>query len=169
MVICPSCSTDNIPGSETCEECGQDLSGPDIRSDCAGFDRQLLADTLQVLPLDHLAALGVEASVADAVRSMKDLGIGCILVFDSHRLAGIFTERDLVKKIKPELEDLEQLKLRDVMTPDPAILHEEDTIAYALNRMSVGGFRHVPVLRANNSVGLISIRDVLHYIATQIS
>ena len=168
-MICPSCSHDNIAGSEICEECGHDLAGLDLPSPSTGLQRHFLEDTLGELPMDHPANLSINASVADAIEAMRAHGVGCVLVFDQDRLAGIFTERDLLTKLAVEQQDLHKLGLREVMTPEPALLHEVDTIAYALNRMSVGGFRHVPVVRSDRPIGVVSIRDVLHYICTKLA
>ncbi len=154
---------------EICEECGHDLAGLDIPSPSGGLQRHLLEDTLHEMPMDHRANLSVESTAADALEAMKKYRVGCVLVFDHGRLAGIFTERDLLTKLDPEHPDIQNVKLGEVMTHDPALLLEEDTIAYALNRMSVGGFRHVPVLRADHPIGVISIRDVLHYITSKIT
>ncbi len=168
-MICPSCTYDNFAGLEICEECGHDLAGLDLPSPSAGLQRHFLEETLGELPSDHPANLSIDASVADALEAMKTHFVGCVLVFDQNRLAGIFTERDLLTKLSAEEQELTKLKLREAMTTDPAVLHEEDSIAYALNRMSVGGFRHVPVIRANRPIGVISIRDVLHFIAAKLT
>jgi CBS domain-containing protein len=51
------------------------------------------------------------------------------------------------------------------MTPSPETLTDEDSLAYAVNKMSVGGYRHIPLLRDGRAVGIISIRDVLGYLS----
>jgi CBS domain-containing protein len=52
-----------------------------------------------------------------------------------------------------------------VMTPDPVSLSEDDTLAYAVNKMSVGGYRHIPITRDGKPVGIISVRDLLRYLS----
>jgi CBS domain-containing protein len=50
------------------------------------------------------------------------------------------------------------------MTPDPVVLREDDTMAFALNKMGDGGFRHVPVVRDGELVGMITVRDIMNWV-----
>jgi len=79
-----------------------------------------------------------------------------------NRLVGILTERDLL--LKMENADLDAPVSR-LMTPDPETLELDDPIVWALNRMSVGGYRHVPLVdRDGRPVGILSVKDIVHYI-----
>jgi CBS domain-containing protein len=101
-----------------------------------------------------------ERMIREPIRLLHPLG--CLLVVDDGRLLGILTERDLLLKL--ERGDVER-PVRDLMTPDPEVLSPEDPIVYALNKMSVGGFRHVPLLDdAGRPVGIVSVRDIVDYI-----
>src|SRR5262249_61953462 len=82
-----------------------------------------------------------DASLQEAVRLMREHPRGCILAVENDRLTGILTERDLLLKL--EAGDLSR-RVRDVMTPGPAVLRLDDPIVYALHRMSVGGHRPPP-------------------------
>ncbi|TMB20289.1 MAG: CBS domain-containing protein [Deltaproteobacteria bacterium] len=76
---------------------------------------------------------------------------------------GIVTERDFIMKLG---QGDEKRSVRDFMTPDPEVLSPDDPIVYALNKMSVGGFRHVPlVTEAGQPVGVVSAKDIIDYIA----
>jgi CBS domain-containing protein len=86
-----------------------------------------------------------------------------VLVLDDEWLAGIFTERDLLLRCADK--DLDRLKLSEVMTREPQALREDDTLACALNLMSVGGYRHVPILRDGHLIGFLSVRGILRYLA----
>jgi CBS domain-containing protein len=62
-------------------------------------------------------------------------------------------------------EDAIARPLREVMTPHPVVLHEDDTLAFALHQMSIGEFRRLPVVRSDGTpVGVVSIKDILRYI-----
>src|SRR6185369_6694174 len=103
------------------------------------------------------------ATLRDAVAIMREHHIGCVLVVDGERLVGILTERDLLLKMV-ENADLSE-PVSGFMTRDPETLELDDPIVWALNRMSVGGYRHVPLVdRDGRPVGILSVKDIVHYI-----
>jgi CBS domain-containing protein len=107
--------------------------------------------------------LAPAATVREAIRVMREHRIGCVLVVEEERLVGIITERDLLLKV--EDADLGR-PIQALMTPDPEVLTLDDPIVYALNKMSVGGFRHVPLVDdARRPVGIVSVKDIIDYIA----
>ncbi len=89
---------------------------------------------------------------------------GCALVTDGDELVGIFTERDLVTRVIAEGLDPAEVRLGDVMTPDPFTLKPDDPPAFAIHRMVEQGLRHLPVIEDERLVGFISVRNVLRYI-----
>ena len=95
-----------------------------------------------------------DTSVGEAVRLMKERRIGCVLVVSGGKLAGIFTERDLLLKLIGTEKRIEQLPLRDYMTSGPETVEGGDSLRIALNKMSVGGFRHVPVVAEGRVAGI---------------
>jgi CBS domain-containing protein len=114
------------------------------------FDASLLREPVSVLrPHEPLVFSGT-ATVTEAMRAMKRGHRGCIIVTadgtaDS-KVTGIFTERDVLFRIVDQGRNPAQLPLAEVMTPDPETLSVRSAVAYALNKMSVGGFRHIPVV-----------------------
>jgi CBS domain-containing protein len=106
------------------------------------------------------------SSVGEVVREMQRRHIGCMLVVERGRLVGIFTERDLLQDVAGSGLDLETTPVDGVMTESPETLRADDTIVYALNKMSLGGFRHVPLVDGSGTpVGVISVKDIIDYIA----
>ncbi|HWQ70032.1 MAG TPA: CBS domain-containing protein [Patescibacteria group bacterium] len=104
-------------------------------------------------------------TVRDATTAMNDAHVGCVLVMEGDRLIGIFTERDLLKKAVGQL-DLDS-PIGEIMTPNPETVGMDDGIAYALNKMHTGGYRHIPVLdRQDRPVGVVSMRDVVRFIVS---
>jgi CBS domain-containing protein len=90
---------------------------------------------------------------------------GALLVTRAGRLTGIFTERDVLNKIAGRGLDFSTIVVKTYMTPDPETLGLDDMIAYALNMMSVGGYRHVPLVDGDHRpVGMVSVRDVVEMI-----
>ena len=126
------------------------------------LDQRMIREPIRLLDPRRPLALPPSASVRDSIRMMREHRIGCLLVVEDDRLAGIITERDLLLKL--DQADLGH-PVREYMTPDPEVLTLDDPIVYALNKMSVGGFRHVPLVdAAGHPVGVVSVKDVVDYI-----
>ena len=96
---------------------------------------------------------------------MVERTIGCVLVVDEGQLIGIFTERDAVTRIGVNAEKFAERPIFEFMTPTPESIEADAQIAFALQKMDVGGYRHLPVMSAGRIVGVISIRDILQYLA----
>jgi CBS domain-containing protein len=97
---------------------------------------------------------------------MREERIGALLVTKDDRPVGIFTERDVLRRVALSTIGPET-RLGDVMTPDPEALNMEAGIAFALNRMIVGGFRHVPIVdQDGRAVGVLSVREVVAFIVS---
>jgi CBS domain-containing protein len=109
-------------------------------------------------------AVSPSASVRQAIERMNQGRAGCVLVEDDGLLTGIFTERDVLTKIVGTAVDLDRTSVDGVMTHNPESLSPDDKISYALNKMSIGGFRHIPLVDdAGHPVGVVSMRNVVDY------
>lgn len=142
-----------------------DRRDPVVRS----FDTRLLKEPAAILPARKPLVFGPASSVTDAVRAMKGEHRGVVLVTEdgtpASSVIGIFTERDVLFRIVDGGRNPATIALRDVMTPEPECVTEEQTIAEALNRMNVGGFRHVPVVDyCGRPVFVVSVRDVVQFL-----
>ena len=161
---CPDCGHDNIAGADHCDHCGQNLSSVDVPRPKSGLQRTIMETPLRELkPALALTAPPAEP-VARVIRMMRDKGQGSILIVDRGRLVGIFTERDIVNRLTGAGRDLETLPIAEVMTRDPKALDEDDTLAFALHRMSVGNYRHVPITAPGKPLRFVSVRGVLAYL-----
>ena len=165
-MICPVCQFDNIAGSDECENCGADLRAASLQPSAAGdVGTTLLTEHLAELDPRLPVSVRPEDDVAKAVALMQEHGIGCVTV-ESDRLVGILTERDVVLKLAGR--PLTGVRVRDVMTPDPVVLRGDDTVAVAIHKMALGGFRHIPLVSAGRATGIISARDLSHHLVTLI-
>jgi CBS domain-containing protein len=99
------------------------------------------------------------------VDEMTSRGRGCVLVMDDKALVGIFTERDLINRVDHSDPVWSQAPVRDLMTPYPMVIRPEDSLAEAIRRLMAGHRRHLPVVDERGIRGVISIRDILAYIA----
>ncbi len=106
------------------------------------------------------------AALGEALGLMREHNTGCVLSVEDTRLVGIFTERDLLGVVQ-EGRDTSQITVGQVMTRDPEVLRPANRIALALNRMSVGGFRHIPLVDAESRpVGIVAMRDIVRFIVS---
>ncbi|MFZ1731468.1 MAG: CBS domain-containing protein [Bacteroidota bacterium] len=107
----------------------------------------------------------IDTPIRDAIHLMQTKRIGCVLVTSHQKLLGIFTERDVLKKIVGSSFDLRSSPITEVMTIHPQALNDDDTIAYALNFMDLGGYRHIPIVNdAFEPLGLVSVKDIIAYL-----
>jgi CBS domain-containing protein len=105
-----------------------------------------------------------ERSIDEVVSMMRTKRIGCVLVTEGDSLTGIFTERDVLLKVAGKGGD-GSLKIREVMTPHPQAFQSGDSVAFVLNAMHVGGYRHIPVVNDQGMpVAVISMRDIVGFI-----
>lgn len=164
-MICPFCAYDNIGGEDECVRCGGNLSSLDGVVPKNKIEEVLMNDPIARLEPHPPLTVDPQTSVQEAVKKMTEAKIGCLLVVSRGDLAGILTERDILFKIMGTKKDLSKTPVSALMTPNPQTLSEDDTLAYALNMMSVRGFRHIPIVRNGKPVGIISVRDVLKYLS----
>ncbi|HYT98385.1 MAG TPA: CBS domain-containing protein [Casimicrobiaceae bacterium] len=100
-------------------------------------------------------------TVVDAARLMKQQNIGALLVLDSSRLIGIFTERDALFRVLAAGRDPNATQLGDVMTAQPQTIGPDEPFLHALRIMHEGKFRHMPVVEFGRPLGMVSVRDAL--------
>jgi predicted transcriptional regulator len=167
-MICPSCGYDNMEGADRCEECLTSLRHLDVpRADGAeGLARSVMEDDLSELDQEFLG-LSSNTSALDAIETMKQLRVGCALVIDDGKLVGIFTERDVLKKLTGKDALPPSTAIRELMSPNPETLRETDSVATAVNKMSMGRYRHIPIVKADGTYAVTSIKHVLRYIAKE--
>ncbi|PKO34326.1 MAG: inosine-5-monophosphate dehydrogenase [Betaproteobacteria bacterium HGW-Betaproteobacteria-7] len=116
----------------------------------------------EVLAGRSLVTASKEMTVRAAARLMAEKRIGALVVIESGRIAGIFTERDALNKVLAAALDPDTTPVASVMVKDPQTIGADKPLAYALYMMAEGGFRHVPVVDASGApIGMVSARDAL--------
>ena len=105
--------------------------------------------------------------VIDAIKLFNEKDVGCVLVVDkNNKLTGVFTERDVIRKLINKGLDLNKETIEKYMTKRPDALQLDDPITYALNRMAAGGYRHIPLVdKSGHPVGFVSVRDIVDHLA----
>ena len=98
----------------------------------------------------------------EVAQRMVDRDVGAVLVMDGSDLAGILTERDVLRAVAAGIQD--DTVVADWMTRDPDTMTPEDTTQQAAVLMIHGGFRHLPVVEGTDVVGMLSIRDLMRVV-----
>jgi CBS domain-containing protein len=166
MLLCPACGAENIEGSDECEQCLAPLTHLSLPQAVTAVERGLLKDRIEVLKPRPPLMASPQTPIGEVLKQMIADRMGCAaIVDDDRRLVGLFTERDALMRLNVDAARMADKPISSVMTKDPAALRARDKIAYALHRMHVGGFRHLPILDDDERlVGVISIRGILAYL-----
>jgi CBS domain-containing protein len=106
-----------------------------------------------------LLTIGAGAPIVAVAQRMADRNVGAVLVLKDRRLAGIMTERDLMRAVGRGLRD--DAVVGEYMTANPDTIAPDDTIEHAAVMMIHGGYRHLPVVDGDDVVGVLSIRDLV--------
>ncbi len=107
-----------------------------------------------------LVTIDGTATVQQAVKTMAEKSIGAILIVEQGKVAGIFTERDLMTKVVAKDLDPSATRIADVMTRSPKTVKGNDAAIDSLELMAAGGFRHLPVVDEDEKpIGMVSQRD----------
>jgi CBS domain-containing protein len=163
---CPACGFDNLVGSDVCDNCGADLAGRDVPEAATSYRGPLLGEHLdelmQELNVGEPDVLDLSVDVDRAVQVMHAKGSDCVLVVEAGHLVGIFTDRDAVLKVAGRRASARPIA--DYMTRDPVVLRHDDTVAVAINKMAVGGFRHIPIVENGRPTGVVTARDVFRHL-----
>jgi CBS domain-containing protein len=126
--------------------------------------KSLKIESVNRLSMSRPVMVSPRDSVRQAVALMQQHRIGCVVVIEQDRLVGIFTERDLLKRIVAPGKPL-SLTLAETMTREPVTVRTTDSICTAMRRMTEGGYRHLPVLDPQDRlVGVLSVRRIVRYL-----
>ncbi|CAN5607280.1 hypothetical protein BH11PLA2_BH11PLA2_06490 [soil metagenome] len=129
------------------------------------LSRNLKVDSVSRLNPAAPVLIESTATVGVAIDMMQAHKTSCLIVVRGGKLAGIFTERDLLTRVLALRRSFD-FKLSDVMTPDPVTVSPKDSVKTAVKRMQTGGYRHLPVVdEQSHPVGLLSAKRIVNYLA----
>ncbi len=100
-------------------------------------------------------------TVVDAARAMNERGIGGLVVVEDGRIVGIFTERDVLRRVVAQRLDAAATTIGDVMTSRVAACRIDTTVEECRDIMTRNRIRHLPVVNGDALVGIVTIGDVL--------
>ena len=100
-------------------------------------------------------------TVLEVARAMVQRNIGAVPVLNADKLVGIFSERDLMKRVVAEGRDPRSTCLAEVMTDDPLTVSMDEDVEACMTLMRRHNFRHLPVCHEGQLIGIVSLRDIL--------
>ena len=137
----------------------------DSYEDKGSVEDAIFTAELGDVPRREQLVVEATASLAQVMRSMNESHVGCALVVRGGKLVGIFTERDVLRKIATSGVDIEHTPVEKMMTADPDTLPPSASVAFALREMSVEGYRHIPLVNADGTpAGVVSVRDIASWL-----
>ena len=163
IVICPSCGTENIEGADTCSHCTADLRSVDVPESTQTATDSDLALPVSSIRFEKPQVVPPSATIRETVAAMRMGMTGAVVIVDGERIAGIITERDILKRIAG-VEGGMAATVTEYMTKDPVTLRHTDPMAVALNKMGEGGFRHIPIVKDHELIGIATARDVMAWV-----
>ena len=119
---------------------------------------------VRVLQTDDYVAVSPYTPLSQAIEAMKNDEGGCVIISDDGRVAGIFTERDLLAKVLGQEVNLES-PISEWMQPAVETLSPEATVGEAVRLMNEKSFRNIPLVKKGELVGSISVFDIITYLA----
>jgi CBS domain-containing protein len=151
------------PTAEYHDEYSETL-GVEVRK----LEDALLSDMVSALPTRDPIRLDETAGIEEALSTMLAQDQLAVLVVDREgRLAGIATDRDLLKRVRDTGYDAKRAQVGAVMTRDPEAIRPDDRICYAVNRMMGMRCRTIPVVdEARRPVGIVTVEDIAAWLAT---
>ena len=121
-------------------------------------------DSINTLSLRKMVLAKSGTTIQSVIELFQSKRVTCVLVGDE-KLQGIFTERDIVQHIVGNRHNLEKECVADYMTKSPDVLHFQDPIAFALNKMISGGYRHIPIVdKEKKPIGIITMQDIINHL-----
>ena len=166
---CPFCGHENIAGVDCCERCEEPLgfmSKPRAKSP---VEKSLLSDQLRSIVSGPPITVRPDTPVRAVLQLLIDHKIGCVVVTHRGAVQGMFSERDALQRLDHENLADDERPVSELMTASPETLEDDAEIAFALHKMDVGGYRHLPVTRGGRVVGVVSIRDILRYVSSRLA
>lgn len=100
-------------------------------------------------------------TVAEVVRFMAEKNIGAVPVLNNNRLVGVFSERDVIRRVISRGLDAASVSVADVMTTTIVVAQSDESYESCLQKMKQAHCRHLPVVKGDQLLGIVSLRDLL--------
>ena len=133
-------------------------------------DTDFLSRSISLVNFSEPLICNLNDSVYEASLKLQEDSVGCVIIEnDAGFIKGVFSERDFMTRVFNYELDIHETLVSEVMTADPTTVYPDDTIAHCLSLMSLGGFRHLPVVDSESvPVGILCMQDVVRGITERI-
>src|SRR3954467_3008122 len=168
-ILCPYCEAEIIEGADECDVCGEGLTHLSRRIPASSVEADLVRDRIERLWPQSPSKVSPDTTVGEVLTKMVNERIGCVMVVENDKLVGIFSERDALMKLNVDAAKFLKRPISQFMTTHPVTPKTNDKIAFALHKMNVGGYRHVPILFHGKLVGVISICHILRQLTARLT
>jgi CBS domain-containing protein len=144
-----------------------DAYSESLEADFRELESALLSDTVKLLAPSEPIRCSADTTVHAAILQMAEKRRAAVVIVDKEgRLRGIFTERDLLRRVAVPGRDPKTTPLQDVMTPEPEVLGPDALIAYAINRLHNASYRTIPLIDAQGRpIGIMTVTDIVQWLA----
>jgi CBS domain-containing protein len=164
MTVCPHCGHSNIDGADECDKCHSSLTPLSKPRPTSEIERSVMKDAVRDIVPREPVVVRPETPVAEVLRTLVQRNVGCAAVVHKHKVVGIFTDRDVLFRLNVNAGELAAHPVSEFMTSPVETLELDDRIAFALHKMDLGGYRHLPILLEGRVTGVLSVRDILDHI-----
>ena len=162
--ICPSCGAKNLEGTDECGNCGGDLRTVDLPKPASQIEQTVMQLPLTSVGMTSVHAVAPETPLEVVVQTLVRQKIDLVEVVEGGRLIGVLSVRDIVTRVGADYREKLRLPVRQFMTANPETLPPDAPVTFAINKMDVGGYRHIPVVQGERMLGVISARDVIRHL-----
>jgi CBS domain-containing protein len=166
---CPYCGYENIQGADHCDKCLHSFMQKDVpQPGKEKLQKKIMTEKVSDFSKTPPILVSPSATLQQVVDEMQSHPTkGCVLIVDkTGKLVGILSIRDILLRVAGLVKDLSSVTVEKVMTPKPECLPKDAPLSFALNKMSIGKFRHVSVLDGEKPIGVVSTRDLIEYLST---
>ena len=161
---CPSCGTKNLEGADECMFCGADLRAVALGSDRAEESPSAMHLPLTSMDLTIVHAIAPDSPVSEAVQALVQQNIDMVEIVEDDQLIGVLSVRDIMTRVGVDYASKLSRPVREFMTTRIETLPPDAPITFGINKMDVGGYRHVPVVQDGRVVGVASALDMMRYL-----
>lgn len=121
----------------------------------------LISSLLDAKQNSAVHTVGLQTTVTDAVHMMNQRNIGAVAVMEKGRLVGIFTERDVLRRVIDGRMNPDDTRVAEVMTREVVVIRPDATVRDALVLVDTRNCRHLPVMNGDHLAGMLSVRDLI--------
>jgi CBS domain-containing protein len=162
--ICPSCGAKNLEGADECANCGGDLRTVDLPKPSSQIEQTVMQLPLTSVGMTPVHAVAPDTPLEVVVQTLVRQKIDLVEIVEGGRLVGVLSVRDVVTRVGPDYREKLRLPVSQFMTASPETLPPDAPVTFAINKMDVGGYRHIPVVQGERMLGVISARDVIRHL-----